>query len=303
MLDTENGRGTLYADSPGIMAALPNGFDITQLDPPFTPARYIDVIDAAEKAGITVLVIDSASHEWEGTGGCCDIAENNKLRGMPNWSKAKLAHKKFMNRLLSTNMHVICCLRARDKVKMVDVVKDGKKSTEVVPIGIQPIAEKAFVFEQLLSLQLEEKTHLAIPIKVPEPLGKFFAGDKLLTKADGERIREWNETGSVADPMDQIRKRARMEAEDGTKAYAAFYASLTAPQKKALLDTTHAENKRVAEVADKAVPTFGSRENHVEWPESFDGPVCIFNGDRYEYSEESSGYKKVTSSPAAEQAA
>ena len=214
-----------------------------------------------------------------------------------------MAHKKFMNRLLSTSMHVICCLRARDKVKMVDVVKDGKKSTEVVPIGIQPIAEKSFVFEQLLSLQLEEKTHLAIPIKVPEPLVKFFAGDKVLTKADGERIRQWNETGSVADAMDQIRKRARMEAEDGTKAYAAFYSSLTAPQKKALLDTTHAENKRVAEAADKAVPTFGSRETPVEWPDGFDGPVCIFNGDRYEYDEASGGYKKIEVSPAAEQAA
>lgn len=260
-LDTENGRGSMYADSPGIMAALPGGFEIARLDPPFTPASYIAAIEGAEKAGINVLVIDSATHEWEGLGGCCDIAENNKLRGMPNWSKAKLEHKKFMNRLLSTDMHLIFCLRARDKVKIMDVDKNGKKSTEVVPIGVQPIAEKSFVFEMLLSLQLDEKSHFAMPIKVPEPLAALFTGKRLLTKDDGARIRQWNETGSAADPLELIRKRARTEAEAGTKAYAAYFSALTPAQRKALSECgDHAPNKAIAEKADQAANGESARE-------------------------------------------
>jgi hypothetical protein len=252
LIDTENGRGSMYADSPGIVAALPNGFDIARLDPPFEPANYIAAIEAAEKAGVAVLVIDSTTHEWEGLGGCCDIAENNKLRGMPNWAKAKLAHKKFMNRLLSTNMHVIFCLRAREKVKIIEVPKTNGPgtTTEVVPIGIQPIAEKSFVFEMLLSLQLDEKTHHAFPLKVPEPLALLFTGEKLLTKADGERIRQWNETGTAGDPAEQIRKRARAAAEEGTDAYLAFFKDLTNPQKKLLVDTDHIANREVAAQAD-----------------------------------------------------
>jgi len=83
-----------------------------------------------------VLVVDSSSHEWEGIGGCCDIAENNKLRGMPNWALAKKEHKKFLNRALLSSMHIIFCLRAREKTKILKI--DGKET--FVPQGIQPSA-------------------------------------------------------------------------------------------------------------------------------------------------------------------
>jgi hypothetical protein len=251
-LDTENGRGEMYADSPGIRKALPNGYVYARIDPPFGPDKYIEAIKDAEQAGISVLCIDSASHEWEGIGGCQEIAEKNRLRGMPNWSMAKMAHKRFMNCLLSTPMHIIVCLRAREKVKLVDVEKNGKKTTEVVPIGIQPIAEKSFVFEMLVSLRIEEESHLAVPVKVPEPLADVFPGSKKLTAQDGARIREWNDTGSSADPFEQIVKRARAAAENGMAEYAAYFESLTPQQRRRLSDSgEHAENKKTAEQADK----------------------------------------------------
>lgn len=250
-IDTENGRGSLYADSTGIVAALPNGYEIGQLDAPFSPERYITAIKCAEECGCNVLVIDSTTHEWEGIGGCCEMAETNKLRGMPNWALAKREHKRFVNHCLSTSMHIVFCLRARDKVKIVDVEKNGRKQQEVVPIGIQPIAEKNFVFEMLLSLQLDEATHSAVAIKCPEPLKHLFTGSRLLTKADGEHIREWNEGGRALEPFEQLQKRARVAAEDGTEAYQKFYAELTPAQKKALRDTTHEENKRIADQADQ----------------------------------------------------
>ena len=125
-LDTENGRGSMYADSPGIIEALPAGYEIMELDAPFTPQRYTEAIEAAEKSGINVLVVDSATHEWEGIGGCAEMAENNKLGGQPNWAMAKRAHKRFVNRALASSMHIIFCLRARDKVKMVKVQEEAQ---------------------------------------------------------------------------------------------------------------------------------------------------------------------------------
>jgi hypothetical protein len=250
-IDTENGRGSMYADSPGIMKALPNGFDIARLDPDFTPRRYIAAIEAAEKAGIAVLVIDSTSHEWEGIGGCVEMAETKKLRGMPNWSLAKMEHKRFMNHCLSSSMHIIFCLRAREKVKIVDVIKNGDKKQEIVPIGIQPIAEKNFVFEMLLSLQLDEQSHFAHPVKCPEPLAHLFNGDRLLAKEDGERIRLWNEGGRTVDAMERLKLRARAAAEQGTKEYNAFYAGLADKLKRAIDGPVHEENKYRAEMADQ----------------------------------------------------
>jgi hypothetical protein len=248
MLDTENGRGALYVDSPTIKAAFPQGYEYARIDPPFAPQNYIAGIEAAEKAGITVLIIDSASHEWEGIGGCEEIAEKNAVKGQPNWKMAKMAHKRFMNRALCSPMHVVFCLRARDKVKF---IKTGGK-TDVVPIGIQPICEKGFMFELLISMRIEEETHHATPVKVPEPLVSLFPKDVLISKELGQRIREWNDTGAVEDPMEQLKKRARSASADGIEAYREFFGGLKTSEKKQLRDTIHEECKLDAEQATAA---------------------------------------------------
>lgn len=246
MIDAENGRGEIYADSPGIIQAYPDGYEYARIDPPFSPKAYIGAIDAAEQAGITVAILDSASHEWEGIDGCCDIAEKKKLRGLPNWSLAKLEHKRFVNRCLASKMHIIFCLRAREKV---NIIEEGGK-THIVPIGIQPIAEKGFVFEMLVSLRVEEETHHAIPLKVPEPLVNLFPKEALVTEEMGERIRLWNEGGQPADEGTLLVNEARAAASNGVAAYKAFYGSLSPGKKKYLREHGHEDFKFDAERAD-----------------------------------------------------
>jgi hypothetical protein len=288
LLDTENGRGQMYADSPGITAALPQGFGYARMDPPFSPARYIEAIDAAEKAGVEVLVIDSGSHEWEGYGGCTEMAEKDKGR----WNRAKLENRRFVYRLLYSNMHIVVCLRAREKSKIVPKHKSETGKEEVISLGILPVCEKNFVFEMLLSMQLDEQTHHASPVKVPEPLLALFPGSRMLVKADGERIRQWNESGAAAEPLERIVQRGRAAAELGTEEYRKFWTSLTAAQRKVFSDVSHAENKGIAAAADKAneVPVFGSAETPVAWPDSFDGPECVWNGKRLRFDEAAGNY-------------
>jgi hypothetical protein len=251
MLDTENGRGEMYADSPGIMAALPNGFAYLGIDPPFSPVRYVEHLAVMEKEGVNVAVIDSGTHEWEGIGGCNDIAENEKLRGMPNWSKAKREHKRFMNFLLSTKMHVIVCLRARDKIK---IQKDAQGKEQIIPLGIQPIAEKSFVYEMLLSLSLDEKTHVGEGIKVPEGLQGIFDKPRLLTKADGELIAKWNDGGSKKHEAEEALRRLQIRAteavDSGLAAYEKFFKELS-KQERLMLEAFHQGYKQQAEEADK----------------------------------------------------
>jgi hypothetical protein len=294
-IDTENGRGSMYADSPGIVKALPKGYKISRLDPPYSPARYIQKITAAEKAGVTVCVIDSTSHEWEGIDGCTEIAEKNKLKNMPNWAKAKIEHKRFVNHCLSSSMHIIFCLRARDKTKILKV--NGKD--EFISMGMQPIAEKNFVFEMLLSLQLDEQTKNATAIKVPEPLVQLFPGSTLLTKEDGERIRLWNASGRPQDQHEQLRKRSTAAAEHGMAAYTAFFEALTKAEKKALVDTVHASNKTTAEKADAesstAFDSWDAFEAHADaWGRS---PVTIA-GEVYEFDAAAGNYRKSEASAA-----
>jgi len=270
MIDTENGRGEMYADSPGIVKALPGGYDYIRFDPPFSPDRYVEYIKAAEAAGVNVCVIDSGSHEWEGIGGVAEMAE--KLEGrmgrLGKWADPKMKHKRFMYACLTSPMHIIFCLRARDKVKMFKrgdriILDSGQETSDaqiadkdlVVPLGLQPIAEKGMVFEMTMSLILDEKTHFAAPIKVPEPLVSTFPTKHLITKEDGERIAQWNATGAPGNPFERIRQRARQAAEDGLERYQDFYKSLTPPQKKAIIDDgEHERNKQVAIEADQKEP-------------------------------------------------
>jgi len=199
-IDTEAGRGSMYADDPDIISAMPNGQYYRQaLTEPFTPLRYVLAIQEAIKEKMTVLIIDSASHEWEGSGGCQDIAENNKLRGMPNWAMAKMAHKKLINLLTQCPMHIIFCLRAREKSKPIKNPETGK--TEVVDCGTQPIQEKNFMYEMTLSMMMDENVAgKPIITKCPKPLRHLFNGEQaLITKDIGVKLREWSESGEAVD--------------------------------------------------------------------------------------------------------
>lgn len=247
-LDTENGRGSMYADSPGIKAALPNGYEIAEMREPFAPARYSEAVEAFQRHGCKVLVIDSMTHEWEGHGGCSDIAENNKLRGMPNWAKAKMEHKRMMNHLLAANMHLIFCLRAREKTV---IVKDANGKEQFVAKGIQPVQEKNFAFEMTLSLLLDEHTHRPTVTKCPEPLLTLFQADQpLITKAMGEKLRFWAEAAPPAKPdANALAEQALAYAAQGMSAYQDFWKTLTSAQQKELLPR-HDEFKELARIAD-----------------------------------------------------
>jgi hypothetical protein len=223
-IDTEAGRGSMYADDQAIIEAMPGGkYYIQKLTEPFTPQKYANAIKEAIKFGVDVLVIDSATHEWEGFGGCQDIAENNKLAGMPNWAMAKMAHKRLMNMLTQCPMHVIFCLRAREKSKPVKNPKTGK--TEIVQCGLQPIQEKNFMYEMTLSLLLDaEKAGKPDLTKCPKPLLPLFSSGTLVTKEMGRKLREWSAGGESVDmQLRNLKRECREAATFGSDALATFY--------------------------------------------------------------------------------
>lgn len=202
-IDTELGRGAMYADDVDIKAAMPGEkYFIKEINEPFTPAKYSAAIREAISSGVTVLVIDSVTHEWEGFGGCCDIAENNKLNGMPNWAKAKMEHKKLMNVVTQSPMDIIFCLRAREKAKPVKVVdENGRSKIEIVHEGMQPIQEKNFMFEMTVSMMMDAKDPGKPSIeKCPKPLRHLFDhSDAIVNKNIGEKLKDWANGGAGID--------------------------------------------------------------------------------------------------------
>ena len=221
IIDTENGSADLYAHL--------GQYNVLSLAPPFTPEKYIEALEAFK--GYDVVVLDSGTHEWEGMGGCQDIAENNKLRGMPNWSKAKMAHKRFMNCLTQLPFDTIICLRAREKTK--PEVINGK--TQMIDMGMQPICEKNFMFEMTLSMMLDEN-HKPILTKCPKPLLPLFnGGDNLITPSMGERLKEWSNGGeSIDKELRALEADITSYAMQGNKVYKERIAKLSDDEKSKL---------------------------------------------------------------------
>lgn len=214
LLDTENRRGSLYADALKNKAGQVQRFLIGDLYAPFSPQRYVDAILEFQRAGVEVLVIDSGSHEWEGEGGCEDIANAGNPK-VPRWNEAKAQHKRFMSTLLQSDMHVIVCLRAREKVKVVR--RDGK--TEFEPLGVLPVCEKNFMFEMTASLLMWNEGKSQDVMKCPAELrGILGRGEGYLTAKDGLALRKWVEGGAQLDPkVEHARNTLRTLTEKGTE--------------------------------------------------------------------------------------
>jgi hypothetical protein len=211
-LDTENKRGSLYADK------FP-GFLIGDLYAPFSPQRYIDAVLEFQKAGVEVLVVDSFSHEWEGIGGCLEIRAQN--RGPQGDKIAKEGHKRLMNVLLSCNMHIILCLRAREKVDFAD-------PKNPVSLGIQPITEKNVMFEATASLMMWDEGKAQSVVKCPDALRTILGREKgYITRKDGEALRAWVGGAQQLDPeLERHRNELRTVTQSGSEALRKAWAAL-----------------------------------------------------------------------------
>lgn len=189
-IDTENRRGLHYADQYDFLHA--------SIEPPFAPAKYGEALEAAEAAGVAVVVIDSFSHEYEGEGGILEWASAEEKAGKKppsQWIKPKSAHKKLVNQMLRAKPHIIVCLRAEEKML---IQKKPGGGTEVVaaadrPVNERwhPICEKRFPYEITTSLLLlPGKPGFPLPLKLQEQHRPAFP-DGPITRDAGRFLASW----------------------------------------------------------------------------------------------------------------
>lgn len=224
-LDTENRRGRLYADALKDASGKVHRFLIADLDPPFSPLRYKEAIAEFQEAGIEVLVIDSLSHSWEGIGGCHDIAKPPGHGSKPGkWNVAKEQNKAMMNTLLQSDMHIVVCLRAREKTLM-QKGADGK--VEYLPQGIQPICEENLPYELTTSLMMHDKGKAQTVLKCPGELSSILGREQgYITAEDGKALRDWVDGAKALNPaVERARNFLRTTTEQGMAALQAAWVS------------------------------------------------------------------------------
>src|SRR6476661_4204777 len=179
LIDTEHGSGDLYAD------LLPDGYDVLQLTPPFTPARYIEAIHALEDAGVQTIIVDSLTHAWTGEGGSLDrqgkIADKSG-NSWQAWRQVTPEHNALVEALLQSPCHIIATMRAKtDYVQE----KDERTGKQIVrKIGLAPIMRDGIEYEFTTFFELDVH-HMA------------FAGKDRTRLFDGTIFKPEIETGRM----------------------------------------------------------------------------------------------------------
>lgn len=139
-IDTERGSASKYVgDSPD---GTPWDFDVLELTT-FSPERYTLAIEAAGKAGYSVLVIDSLSHAWEGVGGALEIKDRQGGNQWTAWRSVTPIHNRMVDAILQSPCHVITTMRSR--MEYVQETDGGK--IVIRKVGLSPIQRPGMEYE------------------------------------------------------------------------------------------------------------------------------------------------------------
>lgn len=174
-IDSEGGRGLHYAAGPGMEPDFIETFPYQygEITAPYTPERYKEATEAAERAGAWVIIIDSMSHEYESEGGILEIADRieagtpkpgianprdpfsrdgwqdwaaKPVKSPGNWNEPKTRHKHMVNRMVQLRAHLIFCLRAEEKMLMkMEPIIDERTGEPKIGRGGQPMKKSIII--------------------------------------------------------------------------------------------------------------------------------------------------------------
>lgn len=141
VIDTEAGSAAKYeGESPD---GVPWKFDILELTD-FSPLVYVAAI-AATIGKYDVVVVDSLSHAWAGSGGALELvdqktaASRSKNAFSEGWRAVTPMHNQLVEALLRVPLHLICTIRS----KMGYVIECGVPKK----VGMEPVQRNGIEYE------------------------------------------------------------------------------------------------------------------------------------------------------------
>lgn len=198
IIDTENHSADLYAHL--------GEYNVLQLSKPFTPERYIKAIEVCENASMEVIIIDSVSHEWEGSGGILDLHGAMAGNSFTNWNKVTPRHNAFVQKILQSGAHIVATIRTKTDYTLTD--KNGKMVPEKV--GLKGITRDGLDYEFTIVFDLDIK-HQA---KASKDRTNLFMDkpEEMISAASGKKILNWCNSGKgLPEIKDEISKANTVE--------------------------------------------------------------------------------------------
>lgn len=185
MIETEGGRGEANVGREPVGQYL-----VRPIRQTFSPQAYGEAITDAENEKLDALIIDSASHEWEGAGGVLAMAAANQAAGSKGvlvWQQPKINHQRhFMLRLMQTPIPlVIVCMRAKYPMEQVRG-QEWKRSEKLEPKQAEDILFEMFVHGWI---DQDHKLHVT-KYTLPELADVIRDGERV-DIATGQRLAAW----------------------------------------------------------------------------------------------------------------
>lgn len=250
VIDTERNSASLYTHV--------TDFDALDLQPPYTPERFIEAIRAAEQSGYDVLIIDSITHEWSGVGGCLELSDEiakAKYRGnsWSAWNDITPRHRAFLDAIMRSPVHIIATMRSKTETAQVE--EGGRK--KVVKLGMKAEQRDGAEYEFTTVLDIVHDGHYAIASK--DRTGLFGGDPKVLTEETGKTLVAWLQSGrtpkltesEIADLKTAMADATTMEDLKATFA-TAYRAAQSMNDEDAAADLTAFYNDRKTKISEAA---------------------------------------------------
>ena len=186
MVNTEKSRGLYYANE--------FAYDIAAIDAPHEPEKYASAIADAVELGYDILIMDSTSPEWEGSGGCLALQQLAGGR-YQDWGKVTPRHDKFLLAIAESPIHIIATMRGKDQYEMENT--DGKVT--VTKLGVGAKQREGFEYEFTTTFLVDQKDNFATTQKDNTHLFEK-KGRMLLTEKNGIEIIKWANSGEGYTP-------------------------------------------------------------------------------------------------------
>lgn|GEM_PF-6755579 len=187
VIDTEHGSASKYGDQ--------FTFDVLELTD-YHPQQYIDAIQAAGESDYDVLVIDSLSHAWNGTGGVLEIVDKAAKRSdskntFAAWRDATPLHNQLVEALLAAPLHLIVTMRSKTEYVL---ERDERGKMTPRKVGLAPVQREGMEYEFDVVAEMDMQNTLMITkTRIPKLTGKVihYPGAAL-----GETLKAWLTDGA-----------------------------------------------------------------------------------------------------------
>jgi hypothetical protein len=217
VINTESGAVEKYLGlSPD---GVPFDFDIAEM-PDFSPTRYTQLIQEAGRDGYDVIIIDSLSHAWAGSGGALELKDRKGGNSFTAWKDITPMHNAMIEAILRSPAHVIATMRT--KVAYILEEQTNSKTGAIIQVpkkvGMEPVQRQGMEYEFDIVADMDNETHT---LKVTK--SRCPAVDGVISVKPGaefiQPVKQWLEEGVPVDPSyyavrpEDLRATQEVEAE------------------------------------------------------------------------------------------